>query len=288
MEDLFEAFVRDRRYGKGVSARTEGWYRQSWAAFREALNGKSPETVSRSDFSIVVEKLCKRGVSPITINTYARAINAFLRWLHGEEKCPRLVKIPRLKEPETVVLTFQPEHVLRLMQHRASCRNQRRAQAMALAILDTGMRLKEVLSLRMEDIDFDNLLITIKDGKGGKQRVVPMSAELRKILFQYTARNSSSSGLVFCSRDGRHLLQSNVRRDFGRLCARLRISCVKGGFHVLRHTFAVNYVRNGGDVFRLQRVLGHSTLDMTRRYVNLQVADLSAVHERLSLLSRRV
>jgi integrase/recombinase XerD len=287
MQELFESFVKDRRYGKGVSVRTEGWYRQSWHAFQDALSGASPEALSKSDFVPVIEGLCSRGVSPITINTYARAINAFLRWLHEEGKSPKLVRIPRLKEPETVVLTFRLDHVEHLIQYRPSCRNQRRAQTMALLILDTGVRLKEVLSLRVDDIDLDNLLITVRDGKGGKQRVVPISVELRKVLFKYIAAHSSNSGLVFCSRDGVRLLQNNVRRDFKAVCARLKISGVKGGFHVLRHTFAVNYIRNGGDVFRLQRILGHTTLEMTRRYVNLQTEDLQAVHSRLSLLSRR-
>ena len=286
MQELFEIFIKDRRYGKGVSVRTEGWYRQSWLAFRDALNGSSPESISKSDFSPVVEAMCSRGVSPITINTYARAINAFLRWLHEEGRSPKLVRIPRLKEPETFVQTFRPEHVQHLIQYRPSCRNQRRVQTMALLILDTGMRLKEALSLCVGDIDLDNLLITIRDGKGGKQRVVPISVELRKVLFKYIAA-SSTSGLVFCSRDGARLEQNNVRRDFKAVCRRLKISGVKGGFHVLRHTFAVNYVRNGGDVFRLQRVLGHTTLDMTRRYVDLQTADLQAVHSKLSLLTRR-
>ncbi len=54
--------------------------------------------------------------------------------------------------------------------------------------------------------------------------------------------------------------------------------------HATRHTFALNYIRNGRDVFRLQRILGHSTLDMTRRYVNLQTEDLQAVHDRLRCL----
>ena len=288
MQELFEMFIKDRRYAKGVSPRTESWYRQSWHAFHDALSKASPDALSKSDFTPVIEGFCSRGVSPITINTYARAINAFLRWLHEEGHCPTLVRIPRLKEPETVVVTFRLEHVQRLIQYRPTCRNQRRAQIMALLILDTGMRLKEVLSLRIGDIDLDNLLVTVRDGKGGKQRVVPISVELRRVLFKYISAHSSVSGLVLCSRDGGSLLQNNVRRDFKAVCSRLKISGVKGGFHVLRHTFAVNYVRNGGDVFRLQRILGHSTLEMTRRYVNLQTEDLQAVHSRLSLLSRQV
>lgn len=284
MEDLFEQFIRDRRYTKGVSSRTEGWYRQSWEAFREPLSGATPESLGKSLFAPTIETLLRRGVSPITVNTYSRAINAFLRWLSQEGHCSKPVRIERLKEPETVVLCYRPDHVQRLMRYRPRHQTEKRAWMMALLVLDTGMRLKEVLSLHAEDVNLDQRLVTVRDGKGGKQRIVPISGELRKMLFKYLA--AKSSGLLFGTRNGFKLLQNNVRRDLGALCGRLKISGVKGGYHVLRHTFALSYVRNGGDVFRLQRILGHSTLDMTRRYVNLQTEDLLDVHDRMSPLSR--
>jgi integrase/recombinase XerD len=153
--------------------------------------------------------------------------------------------------------------------------------------MDTGMRLDEALNLRTPDVDFENLLITIRKAKGGKQRVVPFSTSLRKVLFKYVAASGGGGGLVFSTRDGGPLLQNNVRRDFTRLCKRIGIAGrgVKGGFHILRHGFATEYLRRGGDVIRLGRILGHSTLEVTRRYVHLQTEDLSAVHERLSLLN---
>lgn len=288
MQIHYENFVRDRRYSKGVSPRTEGWYWQSWKAFEGALLVATPETLSKADLTKVIETLLSRDVSPITINTYGRAVNAFLKWLHTEGHCSKLVQVPRLKEPECVIATLKPEHIQRLLQTRPECHNQRRAQMVALTILDSGLRLKEALAVRRDDVDLDNLLLTVRNGKGGKQRVVPMSCELRKILSKFMSANVSRTGLVFFSGEGSQMLQNNIRRDFGQLCNRVRISGVKGGFHCLRHTFAVNYVRNGGDVFRLQRILGHTTLDMTRRYVDLQTADLQAVHEKLSVLNCRL
>ena len=74
-------------------------------------------------------------------------------------------------------------------------------------------------------------------------------------------------------------------RDVKLLCKRLGFSRPARTLHAFRHTFAVNYLRRGGSVFHLQKVLGHSTLEMTRRYANLVTADLQAVHERVSLLS---
>lgn len=76
-------------------------------------------------------------------------------------------------------------------------------------------------------------------------------------------------------------------RDVKLLCKKLGFAPPRRTLHAFRHTFAVNYLRRGGSVFHLQKVLGHSSLDMTRRYANLVTADLQAVHERVSLLSQR-
>ena len=102
-----------------------------------------------------------------------------------------------------------------------------------------------------------------------------------------TEGRETPEAFVFPSHRGLKLNQRNFLRDFKLWGTRLLITGVRFSFHTLRHTFAVNYIRNGGDVFRLQRILGHSTLEMTRRYVNLQTSDLQAVHSKLSLLSRR-
>jgi site-specific recombinase XerD len=77
----------------------------------------------------------------------------------------------------------------------------------------------------------------------------------------------------------------NPLRALKKLCERLGFAPPARTVHAIRHTFAVNYLRRGGSVFHLQKVLGHSTLEMTRRYANLVTADLQAVHERVSLLS---
>ena len=82
---------------------------------------------------------------------------------------------------------------------------------------------------------------------------------------------------MFYASDGVNACQNNLRRDLGAVTRRLRITGVKGGYHVLRHTFAVNYLRAGGNVFYLRRILGHSNLEMTNQYVrSLGIEDLQA------------
>jgi integrase/recombinase XerD len=128
-------------------------------------------------------------------------------------------------------------------------------------------------------------LVTL-DGKGRKQRVVPFSFELRKALCRYVTEYRKPDALVLASRNETRLGRRVMLRDVKLLCKRLGFKAPARTLHAFRHTFAINYLRRGGSVFHLQKVLGHSTLEMTRRYANLMTADLQAVHERVSLLSR--
>jgi integrase/recombinase XerD len=120
-------------------------------------------------------------------------------------------------------------------------------------------------------------------GKGAKDRLVPFSFELRRHLYRWKQLNCWD--LVFPSHHGQWLGKRDQLRDVKRLCTRLGIEAPARTIHAFRHTFAVNYLRKGGSVFHLQKVLGHSSLEMTRRYANLVTEDLQAIHERVSLLT---
>jgi hypothetical protein len=118
-------------------------------------------------------------------------------------------------------------------------------------ILDTGCRIDELLDAKVNAFDLQNLLITVR-GKGDKERKVPFSFELRKTLFCFLQRRESAnitSPLMFCSLSGVKWNQRNALRAYYALLAHLGVA--KSGFHRLRHTFATEYLRAGGDVVRL-------------------------------------
>ncbi len=131
MRELFEQFVRDRRYLKGVSDRTVEWYWESWASF-PGLENATPDALTKGSFLDQIEAMRKRGVRPVTVNTCARAINAFLRWLHQEGHIRDLLRIPRMKEEECVIPTYTLDQIQRLRSYRARTKTDRRAQAAAL------------------------------------------------------------------------------------------------------------------------------------------------------------
>jgi integrase/recombinase XerD len=92
--------------------------------------------------------------------------------------------------------------------------------------------------------------------------------------------------LLFTTRRRTRVSRHSALRSVKLLCRQLGFEPPARTLHATRHTFAVTYLRRGGSVFLLQKVLGHSSLEMTSRYANLMTADLQAVHERVSLLSR--
>ncbi len=284
METLFRQFVKERVYLKNVTLKTESWYWDSWRSLGKPVFGDQSVSLPPKDRWLTqTATLRDRGVSATSVNTYARAINAFLRWGHEEGHFAELVRIPRLKQEQKTLATFNSSDLKKLVDYKPrNALGTARLHTLSLLLLDTGLRIDEALGLSRQDIDLDNLLVKVK-GKGSKERVVPMSLDMRKVLFRWLSKHHHN--LAFPTRNGGKLGQRNLLRDFKQLNGHLGIKGVRCSFHTLRHTFAVGYIRNGGDPFRLQRILGHSSLEMTRRYVNLQTADQQAVHQRSSPLA---
>lgn len=283
MKPRFEQFIREKQYLANVTPATVEWYRHS-------LKWLDSESPTQEELRDVVLRMRTKGRSASGCNAVIRCLNAYLHWnaVGPEQKCVpggcQHLRIPQLKEPQIILPTFTEQQIKRLVQFRPGKRY-RRLHMIVLFLLDTGCRISEALGVRVRDLDMENLLVTL-DGKGRKQRVVPFSFELRKALFRYIKDfGRKLDALLFATRGETQLQKRNVLRCVKLLCKRLGFDPPKRTVHAIRHTFAVNYLRRGGSVFHLQKVLGHSTLEMTRRYANLMTEDLQAVHERVSLLA---
>lgn len=278
--ELFDRFLQERTYLKGVSPETLRYYRWVRRAFSDIL-----AEPTKNGMLDCIQKLLAEGVSATSVNTYLRGFKAYVRWLAAEGHLKEVFPVQLLKAEQKVIATLPTDSVGQILKFTPTGENDRRIHTFICLLLDTGLRLSEGLSLRRDDIDFDNLVLKVK-GKGSKYRLVPFSIECRKILFRFAERHQRP--YLFSTRNGTTLTRRNAIRDMATLGKKLGIKGVRFSPHTLRHTFAVNYLRNGGNVFYLQRILGHSTLEMTNRYVrSLGIEDLQAVHSRLSLLSQR-
>jgi integrase/recombinase XerD len=283
MEPRFEQFIRERQYLTNVTAATTEWHRR-------CLKWLPSVCPTQDDLKDTVLRMRQKGLKETGVNTVLRCVNAYLHWDTGSErKCGAGCNHPRiqqLKEPRLVLPTFTSVQVKQLIAWKPKGSYEQRLHLLSLFLLDTGCRISEALDLRVSEIDFDNLLVLL-DGKGRSQRRVPFSFELRKAMFRFCkALDRKPDSLLFASRTETVWNRRNALRDMKLLCKKLGFAPPSRTLHSFRHTFSVNYLRRGGSVFHLQKVLGHSTLEMTRRYANLMTEDLQAAHERVSLLSR--
>ena len=240
--------------------------------------------VTKADLQEFVIHLRDRGVKPVSCNCWMRALNAFCKWLHAQGAIPSPVRLLPLKLEKRLVPVHDERAIRLLFRFKPKKFDHFRVHTIACTALDTGCRIDELLSAK--EIDFDNLLLLVT-GKGRKQRKVPFSIELRKILFRFTQVKEKAgirSDVMFPARDGGKWEHRNARRSY--YCLLKTLELPQSGFHVLRHTFATQCLKNGGDVVRLSIILGHSEISTTMKYLHLPTEDLQKPHQFLSILNR--
>ena len=156
-----------------------------------------------------------------------------------------------------------------------------RLKATIFLFLDTGLRVQEYCDLKIRDVDLRNKSVKVF-GKGRKERMLPISPRSAQAIWSYLATRPDAGLLepAFASVTGTKQTRDNVLHVFYSLADRAGVQNVHP--HRFRHTFAINYLRNGGDIYTLQQILGHSSLDMVRRYLMIAQADIARAHRQAS------
>jgi site-specific recombinase XerD len=282
---LCEQFLKERTY-RNVTHPTIVWYQVAFKNYSATIaDDRSPLPTKTSLQNFVVRQR-ERGVRPITCNTYIGAMNAFCVWLHEEGYLAEPLKLPKLRVEHRVLELLTETQMKALIAYKPKSLGQWRVHLAVLLILDIGLRISETLNLRQGDIDNDNLILKVF-GKGQKERLVPFSPELRKRLYrfeQFKSKKGIRSDLVFPGSRGTRWEKRNSSTSLYLLQQKLGLPTF--GWHRVRHTFATNYLRQGGDIVRLSMVLGHTKITTTQRYLHLLTEDLSASHQKVSILNR--
>ena len=281
---VFEQFLRERTYLKNVSPQTLIWYRVAFKNYRAAF--PDDEAPSKSRMQQFVIGLRQRELRPVTCNTYIGAMNAFCKWLHEEGYMTDRVRLQKLRVERRVLDLLDETQMKVLIGYKPKTYRETRLHVAVLLVLDTGLRISEALGLRPADIDIDNLILKVF-GKGQKERLVPFSPELRKRMYrlsQLRTKKRVPDTFVFAGFGGVKWEKRNATHSLHLLQDKLGLP--RFGWHRLRHTFATSYLRHGGDIVRLSMVLGHTQITTTQRYLHLLTEDLSASHQRVSILNR--
>jgi site-specific recombinase XerD len=185
-----DRFIQERRILFNVSPATLSWYQYSLKAFQPALETEF-DTIAALKRAVInrIDQLQSqgRGNKAVSINTYLRCLKAFLNWCRQEEIVKEPLKLCWLTEEQKILPTFSHDQISRIVHWKPVQHSQSRLHAIALTALDTGLRVNELVSLLRNDVDFQNFTLRVK-GKGNKQRLVPMSIELRKVLSLLSGR----------------------------------------------------------------------------------------------------
>jgi site-specific recombinase XerD len=263
---------------EGKSPKTISWYSEMLNDFARFLESKGYQAVlSEFDIQVVREFIVheqERGLSPFSVQGKVRALKAFSSWLFAEsyfgDNLLGNFKLPRV--PMNLIEPLTNVEIDQLV----ACQNPLTAIgcrdiAILVVMLDTGIRLSELSGVRFEDAHIEEGYLKVM-GKGHKERVVPIGASAQKVLWRYIIHFRPEpmvrpEDYLFLTLNGKPLHANAVKLLIKRWGKRAGVTRLHA--HLCRHTFATNYlIHNCGDVFRLQQILGHTSLEMVRRYVH--------------------
>lgn len=270
-EYLLEQTVR------GNSPNTVKDYRTKLQMFRKFIGDVDVSDIDLKRCREYYLSLAGKVANSISIQTYIRSLRAFLNWLYTNEYievdiCKKF-KLPKAKKPMINILT--DEEVNRMFACYAGDGFLEVRNRLILALmLDCGLRLGEVISARREDLHLKEHVLIVT-GKGNKQRAVAFGNRTEKIFRQYLEIKPHSN-LLIIKVSGKNtaepVTESTIKDLFRKLKKKALIPRLHP--HLLRHTFATKYLENGGNIYSLQLLLGHTSLHMTRRYVHLSMVKI--------------
>lgn len=205
-------------------------------------------------------EIAKKNASASSINQNINAIQFFYREV---QKSPQKVYFRFSKKPQKLPVVLTHSEVIKSID---SLTNPKHKCILSLAYA-SGLRISEVQSLRVGDIDFENMILHIKGAKGQKDRITPFSEKLVNTL-RNTVAGKSSSDILFESSRGEKLSTRSLQNIFQNAIKKAEIQ-KPATFHSLRHSFATHLLENGTDVRYVQELLGHANIRTTQRYTQV-------------------
>jgi len=241
---------------------------QLFLSFIKSLGKNRIEQITKHDIEAFVEHEQDRGLKIISVRTRLVVIYAFLRFLVEKGVvCPEIfVKKIRLRLPELLPKAIDPDHVKQLL----SVLDNIRDRAMIVVLLRTGMRIGELLNTRVSDVNIKERKIAIYEGeKNGLGRVVYLSDDALCALRNWLRKRDAQKQVLFYGRGHNPLCYQSARRVFVKYLLKAGLANKGYTLHCLRHTFASELLNAGMRLECLQQLLGHSNLEVTRRYARL-------------------
>jgi site-specific recombinase XerD len=293
-----ESYILDLKVSS-ASPRTIEWYGMLFGGLENWCKGKNVYSIRdvttellRAYFLYLEKerwnnKAQKIGLSQRSRAAHMKGLRAWFNYLVREEwlQTNPFENVKPVPMPRDQISPLEEEEinsVLRAIPQKSFWN--KRNYLMVWLALDTGLRRSELLGIEEKDINIDARTIRVL-GKGNKYRTVPFGLATRKVLVKYLDKVKRMERLtekIFFTIDGTAMPDRTFNRIIERIGVKAKISRMILSPHKLRHTFAVEYLCNGGDVFSLKDILGHTSIQMTMRYVNFSDSRLKKQSQQFS------
>ncbi|MBA7624382.1 Tyrosine recombinase XerD [subsurface metagenome] len=293
----------------GKSESTISWYRDILKLFlrylKENRHSSSIEEFNienarnyvlylrnRSKFSKYTNaQIQHSGLSPQTVRGHIRGLKVFSSWLYreGYTNDNRLLN---LKIPKAPVKLIEPLTDSEISQITSSINQDSptgsRNHVIFVTALDNGLRASEIAAIALEQLDLEKGFVKVM-GKGSKERIVPIGDYVKMMLWAYINKvrpepTATGCDNLFLSTTGEPITANTIKLVFSRLAKNSGVKRLHA--HLCRHTFAINYLLNGGDIFSLREILGHTTLEMVNHYLHFTRSQLTAQHHKYSPMDK--
>lgn len=286
-EEAFSRFIVSKKC-EGLAEKTIRSYEGHLRCMGKYLDIQMPmSSFQKEQVDEMIQKMQSANLSANSIASYVRTLKSFLSWCNEEGISD--VKIPKYKTEETVKEVYTDEELIKLLRkpNLQKCAfTEYRDWVIINFLISTGCRAATLRAIQVRDIDFENHFVYYRHTKNGKAQIMPLCTQMQSILKEYLYfREGEETDPLFCTEDGEALSENAVKLAVARYNKRRGVS--KTSTHLFRHTFATKYLLDcGGDAFTLQRLLGHSTLEMTKHYCRISNKDIAASFNNISPLEQ--
>ena len=285
-EDAWASFIISQT-AKGISETTLRNYHTHLRAISKHLNiSASLSDLTKSDLEAMIVSMRGSGLAHNTIATYLRCVNTFLNWCRQEGLAD--LSIPNIAEKETVKETYTDAELALLLKKPAKSADfcEYRNWVIINFLLNCGCRAATVRNIQNRDVDLEGRQVVFRHNKNGKIQANPLCSQMVSVLKDYMrVRKGKPEDYLFCSQYGEMLTENGLRLAIVHYNHSRGVQ--KTSIHLFRHTFARKYLVDcGGNAFTLQRLMGHSTLNMSKRYCSIYDADIAKNYDAFSPLAQ--
>ena len=277
-DDINEKLIR--RYQAclivdGKSEKTAYQYTRTAKKLSDLIRKPFPEMGAYDvRFFLAIEK--ERGLSNSSLENTRANLSAFFQWLTDDEVIPKnpVSKIKPIKCPKEVKEAFSDVELDAL---RSSCRSIKE-RALIEILVSTGVRVSELASMEVKDVDLNTLAVHVVHGKGSKERITYMTAVAAKHLLSYLRQRKEDGPALFYNKNHAPLGSDGIRHILNTIAKRAGVTNVHP--HRFRRTFATNLARRGMEIQEIQKLLGHTNINTTMVYVQTDDSKVKASYQK--------